>query len=165
MYLFIKLLFGILLLLISQNCKKKCHGEPVTAETSNFNFNIVDKDTGKDIFLSNVYSIDSFKILDENQNKLLFEIRWDSSIVITPVLMYGVDDDAYINKKCKNYYLKFNFNDIDTLTLCFRAGYSECKSFRFEEFEAYYNGKLNFIANEPRAGYPVTHLELIIFKK
>jgi hypothetical protein len=95
-------------------CKKKCEGFAcfTPGQEINLQFNLL---SSGDVFLNNYYNIDSLKIYDTNQNKLIqFTIKTDSSLTQSKKITFTPNWGNNINT---TYLIRFNSISEDTLSV------------------------------------------------
>lgn len=143
----------------------KCEQAP-TLNLSAIQVSFKEKITGKYLYaeVNPIYNIDSIKIYDENNQGLIIlkQLKlipntssryWDVNFgnIFTP------QTDAFDTDICRNFIVKYNYNETDTIKACFKAKKTSCGSV-FEYLNVYYkNDLVGSITNE-------TFINLIVSK-
>lgn len=139
--------------IIISSCKKgrPCE-EPYNIKSqSEVVVTFIDKATGKYLYseMNPLYDKDSLKVIDPMGNSLVIL----SALNQIPntynryyVLSFGniysnpVDEASFNSETCKNYIVKYSFNESDTIQVCFKAQKTKCGS-KFETIKVYQNGQ------------------------
>ena len=97
-----------------------------------------------------VYNIDSLKILDENNQSLILLKDLDLipnsssrywSVSFGPIYNTQTDAESFNSELCKDYVVKYSYNETDTLKICFKSKKTRCGSV-FETLKVYQKEKL-----------------------
>lgn len=163
--------FMLLLLLSAATCKKikpPCE-EPFNIKTqSEVVVTFIDRATGKYLYseMNPLYDKDSLKVIDPTGNSLIIL----SALNQIPntynryyVLSFGniynniTDENSFNSEICKNYIVKYSFNESDTIQVCFRSQKTKCGS-KFETIKVIHDGQQVGIATNT-IGISVTILK------
>lgn len=145
--------FLFLFILIFTECHKiqKCES-PRNVNQSSINVTFKDQITGKYLYTENnsLYNKDSIKIFDPEGNSL-FLLFSQNQLNGTPtafwVINFGniydqqTDANSFNTEICKNYIVKYYYNESDTLHVCFKSKKTGCGSV-FETLKIYQREKL-----------------------
>ena len=126
---------------------------PDRVENSSFVFIFKDKSTGNYLYTpytTSIYKIDSLKILDEQNNSYIIrkssnnvpnspQTYWDISIA--PIYRSQTDAGSFTNEVCKKYFIKYAYNEVDTIKVCFMSKNTKCGS-QFSHLNLFYKGDL-----------------------
>ncbi len=149
-YIFTIIIAGILTF---SSCKKggNCE-EALTINQSDIAVTFKDQATGKYLYseINPLYNKDSLKVFDPNGNSLIvlrklsinpgtFVEYWELGFgsIYDPQL----DAAAFNSEICKNFLVKYKYNESDTIKTCFKARKTKCGSV-FETLKVYYKGQL-----------------------
>lgn len=117
-------------------CKNKCEGFGcfTPGQEIDLQFNLLNSG---DVFLNNYYNIDSLKIYDTNQNKLIqFTIKTDSNLIESKKIVFTPNWGNNINT---TYLIRFNSTAEDTLLVHCKEVLSGseciCTSFDYDKVE------------------------------
>ncbi len=147
--------FFVLVTFSFQSCVKggKCEEVP-DLSNSGIQVDFKDNATGKYLYTTTaatIYNIDSLKIYDQNNVPLniLMNLRsipnassgayW--SINFGNIYNPSTDAGAYNSEVCRNFIVKYTYNQADTIKACFKARNGDCGS-EFEYLNVYYKGEL-----------------------
>jgi hypothetical protein len=111
-----------------------------------------DKNSNNYLYAENnpLYNKDSLKVLDPSGNSLIILKSLDnisSSSLKYWRLSFGniyiqpTDSNSFNAEICKNYLIKYIYNESDTVQVCFRSRKTECGSV-FETLKVYQKGQL-----------------------
>lgn len=168
-YKFIFLL-GCIFTVGFSSCKKggRCEGAYNIKNQSEVVVTFIDETTGKYLYseMNPMYDKDSLKVFDPLGNSLVilkklrinsatFAEYWDLSF--GNVYDDRIDEASFNSEICKNYIVKYSFNESDTLQVCFKAQKTKCGS-RFESLKVIQNGQ------EVGYGTNTTGISVTIFK-
>lgn len=146
-------LLGCILTVGISSCKKgqKCHGVYNIKNQSEVVVTFIDKTSGKYLYseMNPLYDKDSLKVFDSFGNKLVI-LSALNQIPNTNnryyVLSFGniynnpTDETSFNSEICKNYIVKYSFNESDTIQVCFKAQKTRCGS-KFETIKVIQNGQ------------------------
>lgn len=128
---------------ISSCCNKE---EPYDFKAAN-NINLDIFFLGSKTYVFDIYNsnanVDSFQILDmQGDNVPYRKLKQNLHYSFTFDNFYNkdVDTDPFQETVCKNYLLYYNFENIDTLKMCFLGNYTDCTS-EIKDFYATYNSR------------------------
>lgn len=152
-------MYYFLFLLIFTRCHKTPHCElPRNVNQSSINVTFKDWQTGEYLYTENnsLYNKDSIKIFDPNGTPL-FLLFAHNQLPGNPVTFWIInfgniynpqtDINSFDSEICKNYIIKYTYNESDTLQVCFKSKKTECGSV-FEALKVYHRGKLlNYVDN------------------
>lgn len=146
-------LFPFLFILIFTECHKTPRCElPRNVNQSSISVIFKDSLSGKYLYTENnsLYNKDSIKIFDPGGNSL-FLLFDKNQLNGTPtefwLINFGniydqqTDANSFNTEICKNYIIKYYYNESDTLQVCFKSKKTECGSV-FETLKIYQRGKL-----------------------
>lgn len=158
-------LLAIFFVLRSSSCIKsegKCELVSDIYRSSSVQVTFKDGVTGKYLYEDSpfaLYNKDSIKIFDENGNRLIL-LYGTNRDPITAVFYWEInfgnifnsqtDAASFNTEMCKNYVVKYKYNEIDTIKVCFKAVRTECGAL-FDPIKAYHKGQLR--ATENRTHY------------
>ncbi len=155
--------------MIFPSCHKtpKCES-PRNVNQSSINVTFKDQITGKYLYTENnsLYNKDSIKIFDPGGNSLFLlfsQNQLNGSPTAFWVVNFGniydqqTDANSFDTEICKNYIIKYYYNESDTLQVCFKSKKTECGSV-FETLKIYQRGKLLYSAKN------TTDTEITILK-
>lgn len=143
----------IITLFVFSSCRKggKCEHAP-NVNQSEVVVVFKDKQTGKYLYteVSPLYNIDSLKIYDENNNRLI--ILYDLDLIPNTSSRYwGIsfgniynsqtDQGSFNSEICRNFIVKYKYNETDTIKTCFNSRRTRCGSV-FETLKVYHRGLL-----------------------
>lgn len=149
----LKIIFTLItIILILQFCKKppKCE-TPLNVNISSLNVTFKDKTTGKYLYdlVNPIYNKDSIKINEQGQTPLVL-LFTQALIPNTSSLYWKVDfgslynsnydETSFSTEKCKDFIIKYNYIQSDTVKVCFKSKKTECGSV-FETLKVYYKGQ------------------------
>ena len=111
-----------------------------------------DKATGKYLYaeVNPLYNKDSLKVFDQNGNSLIVLSQLDlipNTSSRFYVLSFGsiynpqTDANSFNQEVCKNFIVKYSYNETDTVNVCFKARKTECGSV-FDILKIYNKGQL-----------------------
>lgn len=115
-------------------------------------FSFKDNAIGKYLYreFSPLYKIDSLKVYDENNQQLIVNKSLDN-IPDSASRYYKVsfwkpynqqtDAGAFNGEVCRNFIIKYAYNEADTIKACFKAKETKCGSV-FEYLNIFYKGEL-----------------------
>ena len=152
--------FFVLVTFSFQSCVKggKCEEVP-DLSNSGIQVDFKDNATGKYLYTNtnSLYNIDSLKIYDENNvrmNILMYINNIPNSTGGYWSINFGniynpqTDAGAYNSEVCRNFIVKYTYNQADTIKACFKARNGDCGS-EFEYLNVYYKGDLiGSVSNE-----------------
>lgn len=135
------------------SCKKggRCEGAYNIKNQSEVVVTFIDKTSGKYLYseMNPLYDKDSLKVFDSFGNKLVI-LSALNQIPNTNnryfVLSFGniynnpTDETSFNSEICKNYIVKYSFNESDTIQVCFKAQKTRCGS-KFETIKVIQNGQ------------------------
>jgi hypothetical protein len=137
----------------NSSCRKngKCDNAP-NVNQSEVVVAFKNKSTGKYLYaeVNPLYNKDSLKIYDENNNRLVILSDLDL-IPNTSSRYWGIsfgnifnpqtDANSFNIELCRNFIVKYTYNETDTIKVCFKSKKTECGSV-FEILKVYYKGQL-----------------------
>jgi len=148
-------LLAILFVLRSSSCGKsegKCDLVDDIYRSSSVQVTFKDAATGKYLYEEAfpLYNKDSLKIFDEQGNRLII-LSKENRDPVTNVgyweLNFGniynpqTDAASFNTELCKNYIVKYKYNETDTIKVCFKAVRTECGAL-FDPIKVYHKGQL-----------------------
>ena len=156
--------------LLFHSCQKggQCIN-PLTVDQSSMVISFIDKQTGRYLYAETnpLYPIDSLKIFNEAgiQLQLLYALisipnstaRY-YTVAIGPVYNSQADQNSFYRELCRNFTVKYKYNETDTIKTCFKSKNKDCGSV-FETFKIYYKDSL--ISSSDNNNYAILNL----FKK
>lgn len=144
----------IMVLFYSASCVKggKCEQAP-SIYVSSIQASFKDKGTGKYLYaeVNPTYDIDSIKIYDQtNQSLILLKrqelipntagsVYW--SVNFGNIYNSQTDANAFNVEVCRNFIVKYTYNDSDTIKACFKIKNTKCNPI-FQYLNVYYRGDL-----------------------
>lgn len=156
------LLFSIVFTSIACGKGVKCE-EPANVNNSEIVVVFKDKNTGRYLYseVNPLYNKDSLKVFDESGNSLiilsLLRSSPDNPTQGIYVLSFGniynsqTDASSFSNELCRNFIIKYRYNETDTVKACFKVRKTECGSV-FQPLKVYHKGQLlDSITNEASA--------------
>ena len=156
-------------MIFALSCKKKneCE-EPEFITNSGLTISFVTKSTGKYLYaeVSPIYNIDTLKVLNSNgiELRLLKSLQTIPNsfsnyyrVDFGPLYSQNLDQESFNNEICRNFFIKYKHNEIDTLNVCFKSVNKVCGSV-FSTLKVYYKNQQ--ILNEIN----VTGSELTLLK-
>jgi len=143
-----------LTILTLSSCRKggKCEEAP-NVNQSGIVVAFKDRQTGRYLYseVNPLYNKDSLRVYDGNGNRLvilsLLSSAPDNPNIGIHWLSFGnifnsqTDQSSFNTEICKNFILKYKYNETDTIKACFKSKKTECGSV-FEILKAYYKGQL-----------------------
>lgn len=146
-------LVPFLSILIFGSCIKtpKCES-PRNVNQSSVNITFKDRQTGEYLYTENnsLYNKDSIKIFDPNGTPL-FLLFAHNQLTGNPVTFWIInfgniynsqtDANSFNSEICKNYIIKYYYDESDSVQVCFKSKKTECGSV-FETFKIYHRGEL-----------------------
>lgn len=125
---------------------------PLTVDQSSMVISFIDKQTGKYLYAENnpLYTIDSLKVFDESgkQFQLLYALTSIPNsfsryytVAIGPVYNSQTDQNSFYRELCRNFVVKYRYNETDTIKACFKSKNNDCGS-TFETFKIFYKDSL-----------------------
>ena len=158
-------LLATLVVLRSSSCiksERKCDLVEDINRSSSVQVTFKDGTTGKYLYEDSpftLYNKDSLKIFDENGNSHII-LSAKRSDPITNIgyweLSFGfiynfqTDASSFNTELCKNYIVKYKYNETDTIKVCFKAVRTECGAL-FDPIKVYHKGQLR--GTENRTAY------------
>ncbi len=148
------LLLLIFLILIFSSCRKggKCEEAFDISRASEVVVTFKDAVTGKYLYevISPLYNKDSLKVFDEGANSLII-LKKTNTDINTNIqywnLSFGniynsrTDASSFNSEVCRNFIVKYTYNEIDTLKVCFKARKTDCGSV-FDPIKVFHKGQL-----------------------
>ena len=143
----------IITLFSFSSCRKggKCEQAP-NVNQSEIVVAYKDKQSGKYLYteVNPLYNKDSLKVYDENNNNLvlLFVLNtipntssryWEISF--GNIFNSQTDASSFNSEICKNFIVKYKYNETDTVKACFKSKRTECGSV-FETLKVYHKSVL-----------------------
>lgn len=161
---------AIILALFSSSCKKggKCE-EPINLSQSRVIVAFKDRVSGKYLYteINPIYNKDSLQVLDANRNSLVIlnrlRVEQNPPYIEYYSLSFGniynqqTDAASFNSEICKDYFVRYNYNQFDTIRACFKAKKTECGSV-FETLKVFHKGQLLTTVNN-RASASITLLK------
>ena len=148
------LLLSTLIILCSNSCIKsggKCEMPIDIRSASSIQVTFKDATTGKYLYEEAfpLYNKDSLKIFDENGNSLRLVSQKNrdalTNIGYWEIAFYlynpQTDQSAFNAELCRNFIVKYKYNETDTIRACFKARTTECGSI-FSSVKAFNKGLL-----------------------
>lgn len=139
--------------IIISSCKKgrPCE-EPYNIKSqSEVVVTFIDKTTGKYLYseMDPLFDKDSLRVIDPLGNSLVllkalrinsatFEEYWDISF--GNIYDDRTDEPSFNSEICKNYIVRYSYNESDTIQVCFKSQETKCGS-KFETIKVYQNGQ------------------------
>lgn len=122
--------------------------EPLDVRVSSIETSFIDQSSGKYIYsnLNPIYNKDSLKIVDPFGKELLllrslrtastapYEQYWD--INFGNLYDANTDEQSFSSEICKNYIVRYTYNESDTIQVCFKSKRTNCGSV-FEHLDIY----------------------------
>lgn len=144
----------ILLALLNSvgSCIPRCE-EAEHLENSGLGLNLIDANTGKNLYLQegpSRYNKEDLRVSDAfgNDLKVLFQLDFDQNTglmyyrpSIYPIFNQQTDQAAFSQEITKKIYLNFNQHVTDSLITTFKAEKTDCGS-RFKALKVYHNASL-----------------------
>ena len=150
----ITLLLSSLIILCSNSCRKggKCETAPDVRLSSSIQVTFKDAATGKYLYEEAfpLYNKDSLKVYDENGNSLLVGSQKNRDpltnigyfeMAFLPLYNSQTDQSAFNAELCRNFIVKYKYNETDTIRACFKARITECGSL-FSTLKGFHKGIL-----------------------
>jgi len=148
-------IFGFIIITLFSfgSCRKggRCEQAP-NVNQSEIVVAFKDKTTGRYLYaeVSPLYNKDSLKVFDENGNSLilLYALNqipntssryWDISF--GNIYNSQTDGNSFNSELCKNFIVKYKYNETDTIKACFKSKKTECGSV-FETLKVFHKGLL-----------------------
>lgn len=164
-------LLGCIFTVGFSSCKKggRCEGAYNIKNQSEVVVTFIDQTTGKYLYseMNPLYDKNSLKVIDPLGNSLII-LSDLNQIPNTYHRYYGLsfgniynnstDEISFNSEICKNYIVKYSFNESDTIQVCFKAQKTRCGS-KFETIKVYHKGK------EVAAEKNTISISVAIFKK
>ena len=151
--LYFLLLISSVVILSSNSCRKggPCE-EPPDINVSSLVIRFIDKQTGKYLYTETnpLYNRDSLKAFDSLGNLLvpIFALNQipgslDRYYVVSAGPIYNSQTDAvsFTKEICKDFIIKYKYNETDTVKVCFKSQSRKCGSV-FETLKVFYKGGL-----------------------
>ncbi|MDY0104112.1 MAG: hypothetical protein RBS07_14345 [Lentimicrobium sp.] len=137
-----KVLFLLVIIVLTYSCKDKCrYVDPPSICGVELKFEILN-DADKNIFIED-HSIDSLQILDNLGDTIIFKTNETKKIFQFEIFDCWTETEKFNNTITKNYLLRLNSIEIDTISFEFRpidpAG--ECGGTDFEFLKIIYNNR------------------------
>lgn len=147
-------LLAILFVLRSSSCKSEgpCELVENINQWSSVQVTFKDGATGKYLYEVNapLYNKDSLKVFDENGNSLIILSKqnrdpntnigfWELSF--GDIYKSQTDAASFNTELCKNYIVKYKYNETDTIKVCFKAIRNECGAL-FSPIKVFHKGQL-----------------------
>ena len=144
----------IITLFSFSSCRKggKCEQAP-NVNQSEIVVAFKDKQSGKYLYteVNPLYNKDSLKVFDQNGNSLvilkLLRSAPDNPSIGIYWLSFGnifnsqTDENSFNSEICKNFIVKYKYNEVDTVNACFKSKRTECGSV-FETLKVYHKSVL-----------------------
>ncbi len=111
-----------------------------------------DKNSGNYLYaeVNPSYNKDSIRVYDENNNNLVLLFALNqipntnsrySDISFGNIYNPQTDANSFNSELCKNFIVKYKYNETDTIKACFKSMKTECGSV-FETLKVFYKGML-----------------------
>lgn len=147
-----RLLFVLASGFLINSCGKGPCSETSNVSSSSVIISFIDKQTGKYVYTETnpLFSIDSLKVYDEfgNALSLLYALNTIPgtnskyySVAARPIYNQQKDQNSFYNELCRNFLIKYKYNDTDTLKACFKSRQVDCNS-DFETLKLSYRDTL-----------------------
>lgn len=150
-----QVIFGFIIITLFSfgSCRKvgKCEQAP-NVNQSEIVAAFKDKNTGNYLYaeVNPLYNKDSLRVYDENNNNLilLFALNqipntssryWDISF--GNIFNAQTDQNSFNSEICKNFIVKYKYNETDTIKACFKSMNTECGSV-FQTLKVFYKSLL-----------------------
>ena len=144
---------ALLFTLILTRCNKTPTCEsPRNVNQSSINIIFKDRSTGRYLYteFTPLYNKDSLKVFDAAGNSLF--LLYSQNLIPNTSNAYWVinfgniyiqqmDANSFNTETCKNYIIKYSYNEFDTVQVCFKSKNIECGSV-FEILKIYHKGQL-----------------------
>lgn len=151
-----RLLFLVTLLsgisFLFHSCGKPGCSNSLTVDQSSMIISFIDKQTGRYLYSENspLYTIDSLKVFDESgkQFQLLYALSTIPggsgryyTVAIGPIYNSQTDQNSFYRELCRNFIVKYKYNETDTIKTCFKSKNNDCGSV-FETLKLFYKDSL-----------------------